>query len=163
MRPKARCPIVVPEGKGRFFDVFGEKITMKIEGETTEGRFAIFEEVSPAGGGPPPHQHHETDEIFCIIEGRFEIQCGDQFFELGPGDVAYLPKGVPHVVQCVSDTRGRFLAIVTPAGLEQFFDEVHRRSEDGELDPREAAELARQYDVEILPPSAEVLGTEAEE
>ena len=37
-------------------------------------------EVTPPHGGLPLHVHHQEDEAMYILEGEYEIQCGDQAF-----------------------------------------------------------------------------------
>ena len=67
MREGLDQPIVLPPGEGTVLSVLGEKITCKVASEDSGGRYSIIEEVSPPGGGLPPHIHHETDEIFYFL------------------------------------------------------------------------------------------------
>jgi mannose-6-phosphate isomerase-like protein (cupin superfamily) len=42
------------------------------------------------------HAHHDTDELFLVIDGRLTIQLRDGDVELGPGQLFVVPRGVEH-------------------------------------------------------------------
>ena len=42
------------------------------------------------------HTHDATDELFLVIRGRLTIETRDGSFELGPGELLVVPKGVEH-------------------------------------------------------------------
>lgn len=42
------------------------------------------------------HKHDETDELFLILEGEFEMAFRDHFVRLGPGELLVVPRGVEH-------------------------------------------------------------------
>lgn len=42
------------------------------------------------------HKHDETDELFLILEGEFEIAFRDRTVTLGPGELLVVPRGVEH-------------------------------------------------------------------
>jgi mannose-6-phosphate isomerase-like protein (cupin superfamily) len=42
------------------------------------------------------HKHDETDELFLILEGEFELAFRDQVVTLGPGELLVVPRGVEH-------------------------------------------------------------------
>jgi mannose-6-phosphate isomerase-like protein (cupin superfamily) len=42
------------------------------------------------------HKHEETDELFLILEGEFEMAFRDHIITLGPGELLVVPKGVEH-------------------------------------------------------------------
>lgn len=145
-------PILLQSGEGTVLSVLGEKITCKVASKDSGGRYSVIEEVSPPGGGPPPHLHHETDEIFYVLEGEYEITCGEQTFVAKPGALAALPRGKPHSVRNIGTRPGRVLVIITPGQFEHFFREINAQNEIAQLDPPKAMEIARRHDVEFLPP-----------
>ena len=69
---------------------------IKATAAETGGGAGLFEGHVPPGEGPPLHVHRREDEIFHIVEGRFRIWCGDRTWDVEPGAVVFLPKGVPH-------------------------------------------------------------------
>jgi mannose-6-phosphate isomerase-like protein (cupin superfamily) len=42
------------------------------------------------------HKHDETDELFLILEGEFEMAFRDRTMILGPGELLVVPRGVEH-------------------------------------------------------------------
>ena len=42
------------------------------------------------------HKHPETDEVFMIIEGDFQIHLRDKVLQLKKGEMVVIPKGVEH-------------------------------------------------------------------
>lgn len=42
------------------------------------------------------HHHENEDELFWVIRGRLVIELRDGIIELGPGQMAVVPRGVPH-------------------------------------------------------------------
>ncbi|HKJ27515.1 MAG TPA: cupin domain-containing protein [Anaerolineales bacterium] len=42
------------------------------------------------------HSHPETDEVFMVIEGEFEMQLPDKTLALKAGEMCVIPKGVQH-------------------------------------------------------------------
>jgi len=42
------------------------------------------------------HSHPETDEVFIVIEGEFEMQLRDGNLKLKTGEICVVPKGVEH-------------------------------------------------------------------
>jgi len=39
---------------------------------------------------------HNEDEVYVVLAGRSQFTAGDDRREVGPGDVIYVPAGVPH-------------------------------------------------------------------
>ena len=42
------------------------------------------------------HKHDETDELFLILEGEFEMAFRDRTLTIGPGELLIVPRGVEH-------------------------------------------------------------------
>jgi mannose-6-phosphate isomerase-like protein (cupin superfamily) len=42
------------------------------------------------------HKHDDTDELFLILEGEFEMAFRDRTLTLGPGELLVVPRGVEH-------------------------------------------------------------------
>jgi len=42
------------------------------------------------------HKHDETDELFIILEGEFEMAFRDKVVTVGPGELLLVPRGVEH-------------------------------------------------------------------
>jgi quercetin dioxygenase-like cupin family protein len=102
----------------------GGTVTLKVRAEQSNGTLGAFETVTAPCEGPPLHVHPEMDEILYILEGRFRVKLDDDVADAEPRAFVFIPRGVVHTWQCVGDGPGRFLAIVTPAGFERFFEQA---------------------------------------
>jgi Cupin domain len=129
---KRRGTVVVRGGEGLWF--LGTPARLKLAGEQTDGRFALWEGLRPHGAAPPLHSHPQ-DETFYVLEGevtawivdpdlatddrdppdwvRTCAQCG------GAGLVAFASGGTPHTFRVETDT-ARMLFLSTPAGIEEY-------------------------------------------
>ena len=160
METKDRAKHVAPE-EGKALWVAGDLVTLKMVGEDTNGAFLLGEEVSPPGGGPPPHIHQHEDETFCVLEGEYEFLIGERTIRAGAGSVIYGPRNVPHSFKNVGTTPARMLAFVTPAGFQGFLEEAGEEATGGSSPPKPGQEeiermlaLAPRYGIEMLPPPA---------
>ncbi len=112
-------------GDTRWF--LDTRMTVKAGGAHTGGALTVIEWSAPVGFGPPRHVHHTEDEMFYVLEGEMVLECGAQRWTAGPGDFAFLPRGVAHVF-VVSRGPVRGLQLTTPAGFEAFVEvEAGRR------------------------------------
>ena len=114
----------VPAGTGPAYWGPGDQITFLITGQETGGAFFMAEVSVPPGGGPPPHVHHREEESFHLLQGTLTIQAGEKTLKASPGDFVHLPRGMVHSFQNTGDVDAKFLVLVTPAGLEKFFEEA---------------------------------------
>ena len=118
-----RDPKIVSAESGKVLNVLGERIVVKVTSDDTGGSYAVMEETTAPGGGPPLHVHQGEDEMFYVIEGEFEITVNGKSHSASAGGVAFLPKDVPHRFQNVGSESGRLLITVVPGGFEKFFEE----------------------------------------
>ncbi|MBL8999500.1 MAG: cupin domain-containing protein [Phycisphaerae bacterium] len=130
-------PVHVPFGTAHEWNVLGDRTRLLVGRAQSGGRFSLFETVTPPGLGPPMHVHTREDETFRILEGRYEFVVGDQRLIAGPGDTLFAPRDVPHRFGAIGGVPGRMLIFITPSGIEDFFDAVHREIGD-RLPPDEA-------------------------
>jgi len=140
---------IIGFGEQRVLQVLGEAITVKIGSEQTDGRYAVIEDVSPVGGGPPLHVHRYEDEVFYVLEGEVEFQLGDQRFRAKAGSTAFLPREIPHTFRNVGRIPSKVLVVIIPARFVGFFDEVHALTKPT---PEQAMELGKTYGLTFLPP-----------
>ena len=73
-------------------------------------------------GRRSPVERHDGDESVYVLEGRLNILLPDAteapiWFELGPGDGFYLPRGTPHQYHNVSQGQAQFLFATAPSYL----------------------------------------------
>jgi quercetin dioxygenase-like cupin family protein len=152
------------KGEGHSLWLAGELYTEKAVGKETGGAFALAEATTPAGGGPPPHIHHREDEAIYVLEGELEFMVEGETIKAGAGSFLYVPRGTLHTYRNVGTGPARYLGMVTPAGLEKFFEEVGvptATSGKSSPPPFEQEDVDRllavapKYGLEILSPPSE--------
>jgi mannose-6-phosphate isomerase-like protein (cupin superfamily) len=94
-------------------------------GADTGSSSALLDIRIPANAGPPPHIHTREDEVYLIKQGTFQFFMDGICLQAGPGATVYMPKGHMHTFKNIAKHAGEQLLFVYPAGLEQFFREVH--------------------------------------
>lgn len=95
-------------------------------GTLTRGRFALPVDATAVARDwrargyschdfeDPPGQEwndfvHRTQELVTVVEGRLELTIGNETVVAGPGDEAFIPKGIVHSVRNVHKDRTRWL------------------------------------------------------
>jgi quercetin dioxygenase-like cupin family protein len=122
MKPDAELSAVLVEtGAGQVLHAFGEKVIIHLGGKETGGALSLWTEITPPGGGPPPHYHENETETFLVQEGHFAFYRDGQWQNLGPGGIAFIPRNVVHTFKNTGQTPGRMLISTSPAGFEVFF------------------------------------------
>jgi mannose-6-phosphate isomerase-like protein (cupin superfamily) len=102
---------------------FGGLLTYLAEGAETAASYCLIEAVLKPGDEPPPHVHSREDELFYVLNGRFDVHVGDQSFEVKEGGCVFMPRGMPHAF-IIQSPRIHLLALFTPAGIEEAFRAV---------------------------------------
>ena len=62
----------------------------------------ILGEMGPQGIAEA-HAHKSCDQVFYLLEGRLKVISGEAEEILDPGDLGFIPEGVPHKVICMSE------------------------------------------------------------
>jgi mannose-6-phosphate isomerase-like protein (cupin superfamily) len=141
-------------GQQRWF--FGMLAEVKASSADTGGRYTFVEMTAPAGLQVPLHVHHTEDEGFYVVEGSITVQLGEELIEVGAGEHAYGPHGIPHRFT-VGPDGARMLWILAPGGFEDFIEEVSVPAETPTvppahiLPPENAAEIVLKHGNELLP------------
>jgi quercetin dioxygenase-like cupin family protein len=147
---RANQPVILAPGEGTRLDVLGDLITLLVSGKQTNGSFTVLSETSPPGGGTPLHTHYKEDEALYVLQGEYEIQCGDQAVRAGPGSFVFAPREIPHKLTNVSTGPSILVGIVSPAGFEGFWEEVSQLAPPPDIDKIMA--IAKKYRLEIHAP-----------
>ena len=139
----------------------GDTYTILLGGKDT-GKFCLIDMHVPPGGGPPPHRH-DFEETFVVLEGEIEATFRGVKSAARAGQTLHIPANAPHQFHNASGQNARLLCICSPAGQEEFFEQVGVRvatrttpppkpEEKAEQELRaKAAALAPKYKTEFLP------------
>lgn len=65
------------------------------------------------------HSHPDTDETFIILDGKMSLNFRDEIFELNPGEMIVIPKGVEHKPTSVE---GYKALLIEPEGVSNTGD-----------------------------------------
>jgi len=135
-----------PTARGELRWFFGGLLGIKAGAVDTNGGYTLLEISYPADAAAPLHVHHTEDEGFYVLEGSVTIHVGDELVELGPGQHAFGPRGIPH--RFVTGPEGaRMLWILTPGGFEDFVEEASVPAATPTLPP---ADLLPPDDIEAI-------------
>ena len=135
--------------------VFPGAITLKVllSGSQTNGSQAVFEDIVEPGIGPGRHVHHEQDETFFFLEGRFDVEVAGVLHHMEPGDVAYVPRGTVHAFKNVGEVPGRVRYVFSPAGtVEEMFRSFFAALQEGELTMEAMARISLDHGQEFVGP-----------
>lgn len=124
----------------------GERCCIRVSAEETNGAYSIVEIISSPGDSTPLHVHQNEDEHFVILEGTARIALGDKIFDVDAGAAITLPRKIPHAWGNPTEKPLRFVATVTPGGVEHAFRLIARG------DYAELAAIAEASGVQIVGP-----------
>jgi quercetin dioxygenase-like cupin family protein len=145
-------PIQVLNDGGKKVNILGTAMLIRVHGRDTGGSVAVVETHDKPGGGPPPHIHHREDETFQILEGEYEFTVAGKTTPAKQGDTLFAPRGIPHTYRYAGKTPGRLMTVITPAGFEEFFEEIGAMSPEQQQDIPRVRAIANNFGLEFLPP-----------
>jgi quercetin dioxygenase-like cupin family protein len=148
----SHLPALSDSSDGVTFNLLGASIRLIARGIDTDGRFSVFEQTTPPGWGPPRHVHANEDEIVYVLDGSYEVSLGDELRTISAGGCAILPRGIPHGFRNVGEAPARFVCVVTPGGLEEYFLRIARCAPPPS--PAQLVGMATAYGLTLLPPGA---------
>jgi quercetin dioxygenase-like cupin family protein len=144
-------PLVVTPGQNQTISpIGGDQSFWLAQGSQTRGAFAIMEQSVPPGHGPRKHVHQHEDESFYILEGEFGFEVGERQFIAAAGTFVVGPRGIPHRFWNAGRTTGRFLLLISPPGLEPFFEEFSHVMVESPDNLSRQAETAARYGIEFV-------------
>ncbi len=145
-------PTITPADEGKKVNILGTAMLIRIHGRDTGGVVSVVETHDLPGGGPPPHIHQREDETFQILEGEYEFTVEGKTIPAKPGTTLFAPRGVAHTYRYVGQHPGRLMCVITPAGFEEFFEEIGAMSPQQQQDIPRVIEIGKKFGLEILPP-----------
>jgi quercetin dioxygenase-like cupin family protein len=137
----------VPPGGGREILFRGTRMHVKV-GHGDGAAYSLIEMAHPPNVGPALHRHPGGDEAFYVLDGEYEIRCGNDVFVGSAGSFVFVPRGAAHGYTV--GARGGRVLVVAPAGLERYFAEVADRLAQGSVSMDDEAAIATRYGQEFL-------------
>jgi quercetin dioxygenase-like cupin family protein len=119
-------PLTLPSAAETVLWMRNFLIVCRALAKDTGGALSVLEFTVAHGDGPPFHTHHNEDETFLVLDGRFFIQIGDTRYDVRPGGCVFGPRHLPHGFVNAGPLPARLLVIATPAGIEGYFAESGR-------------------------------------
>lgn len=142
-------PRVVKSKEGKRVNVLGDNMLFKLTGADTNGQYVLIEQNNEPGVGIPMHTHENEDEIFRVVEGQIELVVDNQKSLLGPGDLGFCPRGIPHTWKVTGSTPAKVDLSFFPAGMEDMFEELSQLP-PGPPDMEKLAEVTGRYGVKFV-------------
>jgi quercetin dioxygenase-like cupin family protein len=149
----AKPKVVGPhDGKTGFLGSIG--VRFMIDGAEAGNHFSLVEHPMSAHAlAAPMHRHAREDEYSYVLEGSIGALLGDAVVIGKPGDLIFKPRNQWHTFWNAGDTPARILEIISPAGLEKFFQELVDLGGVTKATPQALTELCARYELEIDPDS----------
>jgi quercetin dioxygenase-like cupin family protein len=122
--------------------------------EGTAGGLDAFEMVvQPKARMPVPHYHESWDELVYGLSGVLEFRVGDRDVPIGPGQSAFIRRGVVHGFRNSTSEPATCLNVLTPGVLGPgYFRELAALASAGAPDPTRIAEVMRRHGLVPVPP-----------
>ena len=116
--------LVLHAGEGEVY-LIGERqgrVTIKVDkrNKGVETLSVLTEDIVP-GDGIPVHKHGAEEELIYIERGRGVLTFGDDEYDVMPGSMALVPRGVWHGLRNAGEDMLRMVFGYTPAGFEDYF------------------------------------------
>ncbi|MEO5892304.1 MAG: cupin domain-containing protein [Ferruginibacter sp.] len=111
----------------------GCRMHFRKSSEDTNNSVAVVDIISTPGAEPPRHVHQFEDELILVKKGEAIFYIGDEIIAAKPGDVLFMPRGVPHHFKILSE-KALISLVLTPGGFERFFEAI-TKPYDGDTAP----------------------------
>ena len=143
-------PVIMSEDTAERIRPFGIDMKVMLGAEHTGGMFsAILGEVKP-GEGPPSHLHHDRDEYFFVLAGTYRMTVGGKESTIGPGTIAFIPRGTAHAFTNISAETGKLLEWTIPGGNGDYFREMDQMEKSGGFNPETFAAINQKFVTEFV-------------
>lgn len=114
-------PDILPINFAEKMALFSEQWMPKVVAEMNDYQFKLVK----IQGEFVWHSHADTDETFIVIEGHLRIELREGHIDLGPGEMAVVPKGVEHRPCAPKEVK---MLLIEPRGVRNTGDQGGDRS-----------------------------------
>ena len=145
--------VVRPPDEARVIRAFGDEMILHLGTEDTGGKFCMWTNVTPPGGGPPPHWHDREDEWFWPLSGPAEFLKEGEWIKVPPRTAVFMPRGTVHAFRNPNEEPLQMLIQTTPGGFDKFFAECAAEfAKDGPPDMDKLGEISARYSIHFAQP-----------
>ena len=104
-------------------------------GNTKFGDVSMGYQTIAVGGHVREHSHADQVEMQICFKGKGHVMVDGERHDLVPGSMAFLGYDVKHAIYNDGDEDLVMMWVITPAGLEDFFETVGRERRPGDPAP----------------------------
>jgi len=115
---------LVEPGQGKTIMLYAVRFDYKVTSADSGGALAALEVTIPPRTLVKPHNHSREDEFTVVLAGTVGARVGDMVVEAGAGASMVKPRGTPHAMWNLGPEPARVLEVVSPGGLEDYFEEL---------------------------------------
>ena len=116
MIPHQAAPTIRIPGNGRSCRLFDNLVNCTVSGEDTGGSLFMFEQVLAPGASVPQHIAREHETAFYVIEGKLQLNIGEQTVEAIAGTHGRVPALTVMSYENHGDKPVKLLLMVTRTG-----------------------------------------------
>ncbi len=143
---------VLSASEGRNYTIGAWKITDRVLGSQTDGRFEMYYFVLPAGEEVAYHVHDRATETIYVLKGEVEFNVAGKKFPGKPGAVAFVPMHLHHGFRNhTSEPAEVILAFSPSTSQNEFFQAMQEVFAGGAPDLARVKQLQEQYDQVLVP------------
>jgi quercetin dioxygenase-like cupin family protein len=139
---------LVEPGQGKTIMLFTVRFDYKVTSADSGGALSALEVTIPPKTLVKPHNHSREDEFTVVLAGTVGARVGDRVVEAGPGASMVKPRGIPHAMWNLGPDPATVLEVLSPGGLERYFEELAPVLRD-KAPPSEYDALAERYGLTI--------------
>jgi quercetin dioxygenase-like cupin family protein len=123
--------------------------------DDTGGSLDLFEmTVQPNARMPVPHYHESWDETIYGLDGVTTWQIDGQDVDVGPGQTAFIRRGVVHGFRNGTQQPAKCLCVLSPGALgPTYFRDIAALAATGAPDPARMKEVMLRYGLIPVPPA----------
>jgi quercetin dioxygenase-like cupin family protein len=116
--------VVLPD-QASLITLYQVSFRYGVDAAATDGRLSMIEVTVPPRTLVKPHMHTREDEFTLVLRGTVGGRLGERTIEeIPPGSWLIKPRDIPHAMWNVGTEPARILEVVSPGGLERYFEQI---------------------------------------
>ena len=130
-----------------IIDFGGLQVRFLQSKDSTAGSLDLFEmTVQPGARMPVPHYHESWDEAVYGLTGIVTFRIDGMDHPIGPGQTAFIKRGIIHGFRNESGAPATCLSVLTPGKLgPAYFEEMAAEARNGAPDPSKLTAIMLRY------------------